>query len=587
MVVSDQNGKSDGEVRASKEEQALEEPTTTAADDSEVDVDLIADLMMESGGMNMNNSQVVVADAVEEEEAAMVAISMIKDGADEHYNNMYQYHQDTISETKLRLVHPAQGKLLTVDEPAPDVEFSRAVLVPPCVRGVQKGQELAEDIQPIPGDDDEQDEESPRPPERRVGAHAVQTYRADMVRTTNAATTANAVTALVEQEGSPVVVDHHAVINSSHLIEAQLVETTTGADDSELVVAERMDEVPKPQEEEDTTAPRRPPYVPLAAAIIVLLLVAIIVLLAVQNKASVDVDEEEGMMASTTMGSNQHHDSSMDSDHNSGPHLDTASTTETGQYFHCVHSVEELRETVDKYYLDDSPDSHAAERFGWPMGKWCIRYVRDLSRVFQTDRSRSSEVTAHESDAIREMAQDFVVDLGGWGVSKVAGMEQVFRGVQTMSSEWGIHKWNVARVTTFQGLFMDTVWLPEQPQDASHDFLSSWDTQSLTNLDSTFQRATSFDQSIGSWNVSSVKTLQNAFQGASAFNQDLSSWDVSSMESLQGAFQGASSFQQDLCAWASLLPMDANTTGMFEGTACPNTSDPILSQGGPFCFNCQ
>jgi hypothetical protein len=70
-------------------------------------------------------------------------------------------------------------------------------------------------------------------------------------------------------------------------------------------------------------------------------------------------------------------------------------------------------------------------------------------------------------------------------------------------------------------------------------------------------------------------------------------WDLGSARFLQGMFEGGFNapheFGQDLCAWCDTLDPSADVTGMFAYTACPNTSDPDLSQTppGPLCYRCR
>ena len=90
-----------------------------------------------------------------------------------------------------------------------------------------------------------------------------------------------------------------------------------------------------------------------------------------------------------------------------------------------------------------------------------------------------------------------------------------------------------------------------------------WDVSHVTSMVGTFKNATSFNQkSVKNWNVSNVCDFTSMFDGASSFKQDLSSW--------------LPSIQETTC------PSTPVVTNFLKGTACPNTSDPVLPDG-PIC----
>jgi surface protein len=88
--------------------------------------------------------------------------------------------------------------------------------------------------------------------------------------------------------------------------------------------------------------------------------------------------------------------------------------------------------------------------------------------------------------------------------------------------------------------------------------ISDWDVSSVTNMESLFNNASSFNKDIGAWDVSNVTDMSWMFNYASAFNQDISSWDVSSVISMSGMFQLAESFNQDISSWdvSSVIEMN-------------------------------
>jgi len=66
--------------------------------------------------------------------------------------------------------------------------------------------------------------------------------------------------------------------------------------------------------------------------------------------------------------------------------------------------------------------------------------------------------------------------------------------------------------------------------------ISSWSVYSVTDMNSMFYRATSFNQDISKWNVSNVTDMKWMFFNNISFNQDISNWDVSNVIDMRHAF---------------------------------------------------
>jgi serine/threonine protein kinase len=76
--------------------------------------------------------------------------------------------------------------------------------------------------------------------------------------------------------------------------------------------------------------------------------------------------------------------------------------------------------------------------------------------------------------------------------------------------------------------------------------IGAWDTSSVTDMTSTFDRAISFNQaSIGDWDTSNVRDMVNLFYGAESFNQaSIGAWDTSAVTDFSFMFFRTSSFNQ-------------------------------------------
>jgi surface protein len=79
--------------------------------------------------------------------------------------------------------------------------------------------------------------------------------------------------------------------------------------------------------------------------------------------------------------------------------------------------------------------------------------------------------------------------------------------------------------------------------------IGGWDVSSVTNMRNMFSFASTFNQNIGGWDVSSVINMRLMFYNADNFNQDIDSWDVSSVTTMAFMFSGADAFDQDIGNW--------------------------------------
>lgn len=497
---------------------------------------------------------------------------------------------------------------------------------------ISDGDDITAYIQPLP----------PAPPHlyrnsdtsTRVGAHAVisrpTSHGNNNNNIINSSSSNNNFSA-----STPNVDDEE--LGTPHLIEAQLV--GQGSDDEEgdaraVVVAEEVDRA--------TMAPKWVIFLSIAAALIIILLVVVVVLQLTNGEDSQDGLQEVAPNGSYTSPT------PMDEVYDTPPE-DT--NTSTPAPFQCFQSTEELKDAVDAFlandtlqnrvygttmgswcvsdlqdfalvfrttrrrsdrYADASAELDERSRgFSTDLSGWDMSNAKDLEETFRGIKNMSLAWGIHRWDvtsasSLRATFMDTLwteqPDLSSWDVSNVRDLHQLFRWSNVQQAN--ISNWNISGV-------VELGHLAERARDYNED-LSGWDTSSVTSLIKTFMDASSFNQDISTWNTESLSTMSNAFrntlafdqsigvwdvsnlqrmtrtfQSATAFNQDLSAWNVSSVTSLVSAFQGASSFNQDLCAWGALLPAHANTTGMFQGTACPETRDPNITEGGPFCYPCK
>ena len=211
----------------------------------------------------------------------------------------------------------------------------------------------------------------------------------------------------------------------------------------------------------------------------------------------------------------------------------------------CFQNKAELQVAVDVYIVQNCGATNATSNectsdrsllacqivetsYGWPIGRWCVSKVTDMSYLFQFKTT-------------------FNEDLSGWDTSSVEDMRGMFYGASSFDSN-----------------------------------LSSWNTSKVKTMKSMFSEASEFSSDLSKWDVSSVEDMTFMLYGASSFDSDLSSWNISSVASMEYMLYGATSFNQDLCAWGEKFPYN-NAFVIFEGSGCTFQDNPQESQQGPFC----
>ena len=69
--------------------------------------------------------------------------------------------------------------------------------------------------------------------------------------------------------------------------------------------------------------------------------------------------------------------------------------------------------------------------------------------------------------------------------------------------------------------------------------LSTWQTQSVTDMRSMFKSAFAFHGDISTWNTSSVTLMRSMFEYSTSFNGDISKFDTSNVEDFGAMFSSA------------------------------------------------
>ena len=164
-----------------------------------------------------------------------------------------------------------------------------------------------------------------------------------------------------------------------------------------------------------------------------------------------------------------------------------------------------------------------------------------------TNLVNTSGVTSCTMNAMFLLCPLFNQDIGGWNVSKVTTMAQMFQQTNAFNNGGSstITNWTAPLCTNFSNMFR----------------LSTFFNQPIPNLVNTsgvttcsmfqmFQSATAFNQNIGTWNVSKVTSMGAMFEQANAFNNGgsstISSWSAPLCTNFEFMFYFNSAFNQPL-----------------------------------------
>ena len=123
--------------------------------------------------------------------------------------------------------------------------------------------------------------------------------------------------------------------------------------------------------------------------------------------------------------------------------------------------------------------------------------------------------------------------------SGITNMDSMFSSANTFNQD--ISSWDVSNVTSMYDMFNNA--------DAFNQPIGNWDVSNVTSMTGLFVFADSFNQDISNWDVSNVTDMFAMFQNATSFNQDIGSWDVSNVTVVTAMFYFATSFNQDISSW--------------------------------------
>ena len=266
-------------------------------------------------------------------------------------------------------------------------------------------------------------------------------------------------------------------------------------------------------------------------------------------------------------------------------------TLDPGYFYFVIETTEE--QTDYKFVVDDAVDlkvvwteedfetynGNVTPSFDFEQaGEWIIRVQGQAGRIaFYTESGSGCsyapmlrDIATPLSDGVSGItnafymfrgitvesftAEDFFDDVS----ANVTNMNSMFFLASSFNQD--ICNWDVSNVTSMESMFYHATSFNQD--------VSGWDVSKVQSTERMYEGATSFNQNIGAWDVSNVTNMRLMFFGASSFNQDVSGWNVSKVENMRGMFLNASSFNQDVSSWN--VSKVVNMQSMFSGASSFN-----------------
>ena len=160
-------------------------------------------------------------------------------------------------------------------------------------------------------------------------------------------------------------------------------------------------------------------------------------------------------------------------------------------------------------------------------------------------------------------------NMNSWNTSSVTNMNSMFEGATGFNQPIG--DWDTSSVTSMYGTFWNYLGGMTFDQD-----IGNWDTSSVTNMQFMFHGwvgNNAFDNggssSISGWDTSNVTNMEKMFKRCTSFNQPIGYWNTSKVTNMAEMLQGCNSFNQDLGGW-DVTGVTSTFGGFFKNLAVFN-----------------
>jgi surface protein len=196
--------------------------------------------------------------------------------------------------------------------------------------------------------------------------------------------------------------------------------------------------------------------------------------------------------------------------------------------------------------------------------------VTTMESMFQYCGIESADLTDWDVSEVTRMNNLFcgakvkTVDFTGWNTSKVTNMANMFYECNTIETIIGMEGFDTSSAINISGMFYYASKIKH-----NIDF-SRWVTTENTSLYRMFNRSSFTDlSSISDWDTNNVTNMDSTFYGYIGTSLDLSKWDTSNVTTMNSMFQGCRSLiSLNVSKWS----LDKVNTIIPQLSASPSTS---------------
>lgn len=230
---------------------------------------------------------------------------------------------------------------------------------------------------------------------------------------------------------------------------------------------------------------------------------------------------------------------------------------------------------------------------------WVLSNVTNASYLFRSAQAFNQDISTFDLGQCQTLFQafaymnDFDQNLNGLDTSNVINFTDTFRNSNAFNNGNQPLRWNTPNATNMTGMFMECPVFDQDISTFSVRKVSKYvnmfagakkfnnggatfgfndfgvdDLVTSIDMNSMFNGAEAFDQSLNHWNTEKVTSMRHLFKDAKSFNQELHNWKVDNVTDMYGTFNGTILFNNSLNTWVVNNVVDFGET--FHGASSFN-----------------